>query len=170
MADRPVSKAITVSVIGGSKVPASVCELAEEVGRLLARRGVIVFCGGLSGVMECVSKGVREENGIVIGILPGTSTDEGNPYLTVGIPTGIGFARNFLVSRAGDAIIAIDGSTGTHSEASFALAEGKDVVVLGDLTIETKKEGEGKIIRVTTPEEAVERAISIATERRHLRV
>ncbi|MEM0140698.1 MAG: TIGR00725 family protein [Thermoplasmatales archaeon] len=161
-----MSEALTVSVIGGSKVSDEVCNLALEVGRLLARKGVIVFCGGLSGVMECVSKGVREENGIVIGILPGSSRDEGNKYLTVGIPTGIGFARNFLVARAGDAVIAIDGSTGTLSEASFALAEGKDVVVLGNMTIETKKEGEGKIIKVGTPEEAVDKALHIAASRR----
>ncbi|MGC8645085.1 MAG: TIGR00725 family protein [Thermoplasmata archaeon] len=156
----------SVSVIGGSQVPESICREAEEVGRLLARRGVTVFCGGLTGVMECVSRGVREENGLVIGILPGRSPEEGNKYLSAAIPTGMGYARNFLVARAGDVVIAIDGSTGTLSEAAFALAEGKDVVALGEIVIETRKENEGRFIKVSSPEEAVEIAVNIASERR----
>lgn len=157
---------ISVSVIGGSQVPGEICKQAEQVGRLLAKKGVVVFCGGLTGVMECVSKGVREENGLVIGILPGISRDEGNRYLSASIPTGMGYARNFLVARAGDVVIAIDGSTGTLSEASFALAEGKDVIALGDISIETRKEKEGRFIKVHTPEEAVEKALEIAMEKR----
>jgi uncharacterized protein (TIGR00725 family) len=156
---------LNISVIGGSQVTEEICRQAEEVGRLLARNGVTVFCGGLTGVMECVSRGVREENGLVIGILPGSSPDEGNRYLSAAIPTGIGYARNFLVVRAGDIVIAIDGSTGTLSEAAFALAEGKDVVALGDIVIETRKGKEGRFMKVMTPEEAVEKALEVAKER-----
>ncbi len=151
---------VNISVIGGSKVPNDICEIATEVGKLLAKKGAIVFCGGLGGVMECVSKGVKEENGIAVGILPGYTTKEGNNYLSVKIPTGMGYARNFLVVRAGDIVIAIDGSTGTLSEASFALAEGKDVIAIGDITIDPKKENEGKFFKVNTPKEAVELAFS----------
>lgn len=151
---------VNVSVIGGSQVSDEICNIAMEVGRLLARRGATVFCGGLGGVMECVSRGVSEERGIVVGILPGNTPDDGNKYLSVRLPTGMGYARNFLVVRAGQIVIAIDGSTGTLSEASFAIAEGKDVIAIGDVTIQPKKETEGKFFKVRTPEEAVNLAFS----------
>ncbi len=152
---------VNVSVIGGSEVSESICKTAYDLGRLLAKEGVTVICGGLLGVMECVSKGVKEEKGIVVGILPGSDPKEGNKYLTVSIPTGIGYARNFLVVRAGEVVIAIDGSTGTLSEASFALAEGKTVVAIGGVDITPRKEKEGKFYRAASPEEAVEIALSI---------
>lgn len=155
---------LNISVIGGSQVPNDVCEVAYQVGRLLAKRGATVFCGGLTGVMECVSKGVREENGLVIGILPGSVPEEGNKYLSAAIPTGLGFARNFLVVRAGKVVIAIDGSTGTISEASFALSEGKTVIAIGGMEFTPMKRKEGKFIKVHTPEEAVEMAVKIAQE------
>lgn len=151
---------VNVSVIGGSQVSDEICDIAIEVGRLLAKRGATVFCGGLDGVMKCVSKGVKMEGGISVGILPGYSKDEGNEYLTVRVPTGMGYARNFLVVRAGDVVIAIDGSTGTLSEASFAIAEGKDVVAIGDIVINPKKEREGKFFKAKTPQEAVDLAFS----------
>ena len=156
---------LNISVIGGSEIPAKTCEVAREVGRLLAKGGATVFCGGLSGVMECVAKGVREENGLVIGILPGNIPEEGNKYLSAALPTGLGFARNFLVVRAGKVVIAIDGSTGTISEASFALAEGKDVIAIGDLEFVPKKKSEGKFIKVTSPKEAVELSLRLASEK-----
>ncbi|MGC8562889.1 MAG: TIGR00725 family protein [Thermoplasmata archaeon] len=155
---------LNISVIGGSEISSDTCSIAKEVGRLLARGGATVYCGGLSGVMECVAIGVREENGLVIGILPGTKPEEGNRYLSAAIPTGLGYARNFLVARAGKVIIAIDGSTGTISEASFAMTEGKTVISIGSFEITPKKEGEGKFIKATTPKEAVDLAFKIARE------
>ncbi|MCL5873981.1 MAG: TIGR00725 family protein [Candidatus Thermoplasmatota archaeon] len=155
---------LNISVIGGSEIPSETCEVAIEVGRLLARAGATVFCGGLTGVMECVAKGVREEDGLVIGILPGNRPEDGNEYLSAALPTGLGFARNFLVARAGKVVIAIDGSTGTISEASFALAEGKNVVAIGGMELTPKKKSEGKYIRVKTPREAVDTAVKLAKE------
>lgn len=145
-----------VAVIGGSNVSQEVCEVAKRLGLLLAKKGYIVFNGGLGGVMECVSQGVRNGGGIVIGILPGSSHSEGNMFLTAKVPTGMGYARNFMVVRSGEAVIAIDGSMGTLSEAAFALAEGKTVIAIGEICAEPKKPNEGKIIRVNTPEEAIE--------------
>ena len=155
---------LNISVIGGSEVSPEICEVATEVGRLLAKAGATVFCGGLSGVMECVSKGVREENGLVIGILPGTRPEDGNKYLSAALPTGMGYARNFLVVRAGKVVIAIDGSVGTISEASFALNEGKKVIEIGDMDFNPKKKYEPNFRRAKTPKEAVDLAIEIAAK------
>ncbi|MCW6169482.1 MAG: TIGR00725 family protein [Thermoplasmatales archaeon] len=157
---------LNIGVIGGSTAEKKYLEIAEKIGRLLASRKVVVICGGKNGVMESVSRGVHEAGGTVVGILPGTSSSEGNAYLTVSIPTGIGYARNFLIVRASDALIAIDGSTGTLSEASFALTEGKSVVSIGT-HIETKlKDGDGKFLSVQTAEQAVELVMKEAQDHR----
>lgn len=151
-----------ISVIGGSSITDEFCLMARRVGELLAESKSPVFCGGLSGVMECVADGVHSRKGIVIGILPGFSPVEGNNHLSVSIPTGMGFARNFLVVRAGEAVIAIDGSAGTLSEASFAISEGKDVISLNSTEVRPRKRQEGRFIPVSTPEEAVSEAIKSA--------
>ncbi|MFG1519775.1 MAG: TIGR00725 family protein [Thermoplasmataceae archaeon] len=153
---------VYISVIGGSIVDNEYCEIAYEVGKLLAANHAIVVCGGLTGVMECVAKGVRDNGGISIGILPGMTRDNANAYLTVSIPTGIGFARDFLVVRGGDAVIAIDGSTGTHTEAYFAISEGKTVVGIGSIEIKTRKDGEGEFLKANSADEAVKLALAAA--------
>ena len=48
-----------VSVIGGSVCTAEVAALGERLGELLAERGCVVVCGGMSGVMEAVARGAR---------------------------------------------------------------------------------------------------------------
>ncbi len=157
---------LNIGVIGGSTAEKKYLEIAEKIGRLLASRNVVVICGGKNGVMESVSRGVHDAGGIVVGILPGLSTSEGNAYLTVAIPTGIGYARNFLIVRASDALIAIDGSTGTLSEASFALTEGKSVVSI-NTHIETKlKNGDGKLLAAQTAEDAVDLVMKEAQDHR----
>lgn len=155
-----------IGVVGGSQADEKYREISTELGRLLARKKAIVFCGGMSGVMEWVSRGVREENGTIVGILPGSSMKEGNGDLTIKIPTGIGYARNFLIVRASEAIIAVDGSNGTLSEASFAVSEGKSVVVIGDLSIRKGKTVEGNVFHVQTAEQAVEIAFREAEDHR----
>ncbi|MEM0154995.1 MAG: TIGR00725 family protein [Thermoplasmataceae archaeon] len=155
-----------ISVIGGSNITDENCLIAHRVGELLAENTAVVFCGGLSGVMECVAEGVRTKGGIVVGILPGYSPVEGNSHLTVSVPTGMGYARNFLVSRAGEAIIAIDGSAGTLSEAAFSISEGKDVISLNSTEIVPRKKQEGRFISVSTPEEAVTQAMKSAETHR----
>lgn len=155
-----------ISVIGGSKADKKYLGIAYETGRLLAKRKATVICGGLTGVMESVARGVREGGGICVGILPGYDLSQGNRYLTVAIPTGLGLARNFLVVRAGESVIAIDGSTGTRTEAYFALSEKKTVITIGTSGLEKLKDTDGNLIAVDTPEEAVEQAISEASSYR----
>lgn len=155
-----------IAVIGGSTEHGEACKGAYEVGRLLATRGAVIFNGGGGGVMECVSRGAMENKGTVIGILPGTNPELGNRFLTVAIPTGIGYARNFLIIRAADAVIALQGSSGTLSEASFAITEAKNVVSLGDFSINHPKEGDGTLVMAADPQEAVSLALEFAEEHR----
>ena len=122
------TKTTYVAVIGGGSITPEVAALAVEVGRELARRGAVVICGGLTGVMEAVARGVREGGGISLGILPGPDRVLANPHLTYSLPTNLGHARNIIIAHAADAVIAIDGGYGTISEAAIALKLGKPVV------------------------------------------
>jgi uncharacterized protein (TIGR00725 family) len=126
---------------------------AEEVGRLLARRGVVVVCGGLGGVMEAACRGARSEGGIAVGILPGLDRGAANAHVSVAIATGLGEARNALVVRAADALIAVGGAYGTLSEIALALKAGKRVVGLGTWEIDGVERADG-------PESAVEAALA----------
>ncbi|NQT28580.1 MAG: TIGR00725 family protein [Candidatus Omnitrophica bacterium] len=119
---------MNVAVIGGHKCSKEIYRIAEEVGSLIAERGWILICGGLTGVMEAACKGAKKGDGLTVGILPGSSQEAANKYVDVKIPTGLGYARNILVVRAADAVIAISGEYGTLSEIAFAFNEEKPIV------------------------------------------
>ncbi len=119
-----------ITVIGsGGEVPSSVCEMAEELGRAIASRGVVLITGGRGGVMEAVCKGAKERNGLTVGILPGSGRDA-NRYVDVVIVTGMGDGRNVINVLSGDVVIAVHGGAGTLSEIGLALKAGKRVIAL----------------------------------------
>jgi len=145
--------AIQVSVIGSG---AEHEENAEQVGRLLAERGATVVTGGLGEVMAAATRGAKAAGGTTIGILPGETRLDGNPWLDHVVVTGIGHGRNLAVVASGDAVIAVGGRYGTLAEIGFALTLGRPVVVL-----EPGWQVEGTQ-RAQTPEEAVELALARA--------
>jgi uncharacterized protein (TIGR00725 family) len=157
MATRPY-----VAVCGPDPAPPEEAGQAEEIGRLLARAGAVLVCGGLGGVMEAAARGVAAEGGTSLGLLPGLGRDTGNPHLTISIPTGMGEMRNTLVVRAADVVIAVAGEFGTLSEIAFALKTGVPVIGLG--TWELSKQGRmvDAFVRAATPEEAVQEALRLA--------
>jgi uncharacterized protein (TIGR00725 family) len=120
----------TIAVIGAGQCNARAVALAEEVGRRLAQAGVTVVCGGLSGVMEAACRGAKSAGGLTIGILPGTSRGDANRWVDIAIPTGLGEARNIIVVRTAQAVIAVGGEFGTLSEIAFALKFGIPVIGL----------------------------------------
>ncbi len=150
---------IYLGVIGENEPPAHLLETAEAVGRCVAEAGAALVCGGLGGVMEAACRGARGAGGITIGILPGHDRREGNPYLTYAIPTGLGYARNILVVRAADALIAVGGRFGTLSEIAYAKIEGRPVVGLDTWTL-TRADLPDPILRAGSPRDAVERALA----------
>ncbi|HKD94144.1 MAG TPA: TIGR00725 family protein [Gaiellaceae bacterium] len=140
-----------VSVIGSG---AEHENSAERVGRLLAERGATVVTGGLGEVMAAASRGAKEAGGTTIGILPGETRADANPWLDHVVVTGIGHGRNLAVVASGDAVIAVGGRYGTLAEIGFALTLGRPVVVL-----EPGWKVEGTQ-RAQSPEEAVEFALA----------
>lgn len=149
-----------IAVIGGHQCSAYELEQAEAVGRELARRGVILICGGLGGIMEAACKGARAEGGIAVGILPGSNRHMANPYVSIPIVTGLGYARNVLVVKSAQAIIAIDGSYGTLSEIAHALQSGIPVIGLGTWSVSIKGKVDDSIIPAHDAQDAVEKAVA----------
>jgi uncharacterized protein (TIGR00725 family) len=119
-----------LSVIGAGKASRDLSRLAAEVGREIARRGVLLICGGRGGVMAAAARGARGENGHTIGILPQYDRAGANRYIEIAIATGMGEARNAIVVASGDAVIALEGEAGTLSEIALAMKIGRPVVAL----------------------------------------
>jgi uncharacterized protein (TIGR00725 family) len=120
-----------VAVVGaGGDVAADALADAEAVGAELARRGAVVVCGGLGGVMAAACRGARAEGGVTLGILPGADRTAANPWVSVAVATGLGELRNGLVVRSADAVVAVGGEYGTLSEIALALKAGMRVAAL----------------------------------------
>jgi uncharacterized protein (TIGR00725 family) len=154
-----------IAVIGGSAATPEEEAAAEAVGRLLAEAGAVLLCGGRGGAMEAACRGAKCASGLTVGILPGTDRRQANPYVDIPVATGLGEARNAVITRTAQAVIAIGGSYGTLSEIAFALRFGVPVVGLG--TWEVKREGHppAPVVYAATPDEAVERAVALARGR-----
>lgn len=161
-----MSSPVRIGVIGERRASAAMLAAAEEIGREIARRGGILVCGGMEGVMEAASRGAALAGGIVVGILPGSSPASGNDFVTVPIVTGMGEARNVIIARTAEALVAVGGAYGTLSEIAYALQFG--VPVIGLQTWELRRPGvEGDpILRAPTPQVAVDWAWEAATRRR----
>ena len=151
-----------IAVIGGSQCSSQEAELAEEVGREIARQDAILVCGGLGGVMEAACKGAYSEGGITIGILPGDSRRQANPYVQIPIVTTIGYSRNIIVVKSAQAVIAIGGSYGTLSEISHALQGGIPVIGLNTWSLSRNGQQDNSIILAQNPIEAVNKALNLA--------
>ena len=143
-----------ISVVGAAECSEEEAQTAEQVGRLLAEKGFGVVCGGLGGVMRATCKGCKRAGGQTVGILPGDNPAQANEWVDAAIPTGMGEARNALVAKAGEAMIAVGGEYGTLSEIAFALKQGKTVAAIGKWT-----ELEGVV-----PADSATEAVDIVTQ------
>jgi uncharacterized protein (TIGR00725 family) len=143
-----------IGVIGAGSCPLAVARLAHEVGREIARRGAVLVCGGLGGVMRAAAEGAKEAGGVTIGILPGPTRAEANAFIDYAVATNLGQARNAVIVQTADALIAVAGGYGTLSEMALALKIGKTVVAL-----EPRFEVPG-LTRADSPAEAVVKALA----------
>ncbi len=141
-----IDKKRFIAVIGGSQASRQEIRLAEEVGQELAKKGIILVCGGLGGVMEAACRGASSEGGITIGILPGENRQAANSYVQIPIVTGMGYARNVAVVKSAQAVIAIGGNYGTLSEIGHALQSGIPVIGLGTWSLKRGGKSNSSII------------------------
>ena len=155
-----------IGVAGASQAGPSLVEQGERLGRRLGEAGVVVVCGGGGGVMEAVCRGAQSAGGTTIGLLPGLDRAEGNPYLTVSIPTGLGQGRNLLLVRSSDAVIAVGGGFGTLSEIALALRTGTPVIGLATWSLQLDSRQVDAFPVADTPDAAVRLALEAARSRR----
>jgi uncharacterized protein (TIGR00725 family) len=148
-----------IGVIGAGVCDAEIAEKAFEVGRAIAQEGAVLLCGGLGGVMEAAARGAKSAGGLTIGILPGPSAEDANPYIDVPIVTDMGHARNVILVRSCDAVIAVAGGFGTLSEIAVACKIGIPCVGLATWRIAPEVCGE------EDPAHAVALALQMARQR-----
>lgn len=149
---------MNVGVIGGSKCLKRDYRIAQKLGVLIAQEGWTLICGGRTGIMEAACRGAKEFGGTTVGILPSFDGKDANAYVDIKIPTGLGYARNVLVARAAEVIVAIAGSYGTLSEIAFSFNEEKPVIGINTWKIKG-------IIKVNSPQAAIERIKKIIVTR-----
>jgi len=139
-----------VGVIGGRRCSPEVERLALNLGKKLAKVADILVSGGLGGTMEAVCRGFKTEGGVTLGILPGYDKKDANKFVDIALPTGLGLARNVLVVKSADAVIALPGEAGTLSEIAYCLQFGIPVVSLKSWDIPG-------VIKVNTAQEALDK-------------
>ncbi len=146
-----------VSVIGGHRCNTEMDDLAQDLGKKLAKVVDILVSGGLGGVMKAVCSGFKAGGGLTIGIIPSYDRNDANGFVDIAIPSGLGFARNILVVKSADVVVALPGEAGTLSEIAFCLQFKIPVISLGSWDIKG-------IIKVATIDEALEQVQKILEE------
>ena len=159
---RPGRPGVHVGVIGEGVCSRAIAARAERVGRAVAEAGAVLVCGGLGGVMEAASRGAARAGGTVVGLLPGFDAGDANRWVTVPIVTGMDQARNVILVRSCDAVIAVGGRYGTLSEIALALKLGKPVVGLGTWRLAQPEGRRVPLVRARGPEQAVTLALAAA--------
>jgi len=153
-------RAPIIGVIGPGQCSGKLKIQAEQIGQTIAAEGAMLVCGGLGGVMEAAARGAKEKDGTTIGIIPGDKKSDANKYIDIVIPSGIGEARNLLIIRTADAVVALPGMYGTLSEMAFCMKTNTPLVSLQAWDISDK------IIRLDDPIKAAKEAIRLARERK----
>lgn len=121
---------VPVGIIGPKNANAEQEAVAEALGRAFARMGLTLLTGGRKGVMEAASRGAFVAGGMTVGIIPDDEWGSANPYVTIPLATGLGPARNAVVARACEVLVAVGGEYGTLSEMAFGMHFNRLVLAL----------------------------------------
>lgn len=121
-----------VGVMGpGAEASDDLMAIAHRLGTAIAQQGWVVLTGGRNvGVMQAVSRGAKESNGWVIGILPDGDRSQLCDAVDIPILTGMGNARNVINVLSSEVVIACGIGLGTVSEVALALKVGRPVILL----------------------------------------
>ncbi|HEV8473016.1 MAG TPA: TIGR00725 family protein [Methylomirabilota bacterium] len=151
-----------IGVVGEGVCSRATGRDAERVGAAIARAGAVLLCGGRAGVMQAASRGAARAGGTVVGVLPGFSRHDANRWVTIPVVTGMDQARNVVLVRSCDAVIAVGGRYGTLSEIALALKLGVPVVGLRTWRLAQPERRRVPLVRARTPDEAVRLALRAA--------
>jgi uncharacterized protein (TIGR00725 family) len=156
---------LRIGVLGPHACSPEEAALGRSVGEEIARRGAVLVCGGLGGLMTAAAEGAKGRNGTTVGVLPGDKAGDANPFIDLPLPTGLGAFRNALLVRVCDAVIAVRGGYGTLSELAFALRLGVPVVGLQTWTVSRDGTPDPGVHVAADPAAAVDLAIRLAQAR-----
>jgi uncharacterized protein (TIGR00725 family) len=145
-----------VAVCGESDPQTSLADVAFELGRGIAQRDAVLICGGLTGVMEHAARGARAAGGLTIGLLPGDDPNEANEYVQVAIATGLGHARNAILARTADGVVALGGGLGTLSEIALALRNGRPTIGIQTWRFDRDRRTEPELPIAANPKDALD--------------
>ena len=175
-------KKIQIGVMGSAadlNYSEEALNFAKELGKLIAESNNILVYGAekeYTSLSTEAAKVASENNGITVGIT-GTKSKKiwGEFKPTVLIPCGleIGGGREFTLVLTCDVIIAIGGGSGTLTEMAIAYQAGIPIIVIDKFDGWAKKLSNKfiddrkrlKCIKVSTPEEAIKKAIKEATKK-----
>ena len=118
-------KSICVFCASSELVDNNYKKIAKELGREIGKKGIdLVYGGAYIGLMGCVARGVHEEKGNVIGILPQFFRSKDIEYLDADelIVTKDMRERKAKMDERSDAFIVLPGGMGTLEEAMEILS------------------------------------------------
>jgi uncharacterized protein (TIGR00725 family) len=159
---------VHLGVVGEGECSTRTAREAARVGRAIAAAGAVLFTGGRGGVMESASRGAAEAGGTVVGVLPGFDRTDANRWVDIPVVTGMDQARNVILVRSCDAVIAVGGMYGTLSEIALALKLGVPVIGLRTWRLGQPDGRRVSVVTARSPEDAVARALA-AVRRRETR-
>lgn len=156
-------------------------KIAEEMGREIARHGVVLVDGATTGFPFWAAKGAKTEGGLVIGVSPAATKREHIrdyklpvDYHDAIMYTGHGYSgRNLLLTRMSDAVIVGCGRMGTLNEFTIAFEDKKPIGILQgewetdelfDFVIKSTfrfEEMKDKIVRNTDPKKLLEELLAV---------
>jgi uncharacterized protein (TIGR00725 family) len=153
---------LQVAVCGDGDPDTPYTGAAAEAGRRIAEAGAVLLTGGLTGVMLAATEAARAAGGLACAVLPAANTASAIAPAQVRIATGAGEARNVILVRSADAVVAIGGGYGTLSE--IAIARKLGVPVFGFETWSASRPGDGEPLLEACPTvaDAVDRALAAA--------
>ena len=146
-------------------------QMAYDIGAEVAKSDCTLVTGGLGGIMTAASHGAKDANGLTVGIIPQDDSSEANEYCDVVIPTGMGFARDFLNASSADGVIIVGGGSGTLSEVCASYMYKKPMVAIRNMNGSVEQYIDGyldhrenvKIFGADTPKEAVQKILELIT-------
>jgi uncharacterized protein (TIGR00725 family) len=153
-----------IAIVGSGDETEPAVANARELGRLIAENGWALVTGGRNaGVMRAANEGAKQaKESLTVGILPNGNTEIA-AGVDIAIVTDTGEARNNVIVRSADVVIAcgVD-DPGTASEVALALKAERPVILLNasrEAAAFFTRIGGSKISGV----ELVERAIHIVS-------
>lgn len=171
---------ISGAAVTDNATPGTV-EKAEEIGRLIAERNMILVTGATTGIPYWAAKGAKEAGGFVVGLSPAASKAAHIKsyrlpveYHDIIVYTGFDYAgRNLLLTRSADAVITISGRVGTLNEFTIAFEDQKPQGILtgtGGMSdmlediLQRAHRGMGKTVFESDPKKLLDKVVSLIEE------